>query len=145
MGSANIHNMRIAENQTPNPEQSEKIAFDDAWNWFSLHARQRMQSVNFFLLAASFLVGAYVTAMGANHPGLAAGISLVGAISSFVFFRIERRVRELLHAAEGALEPIEARIAAETGNLALRILEHVEKTAPDAWKYSSPSAYNKAT
>src|SRR5580700_7057577 len=120
----------------PNPEQSEKIAFDYAWNYFSLHAGQRMQSVNFFLVAASFLVGAYVAAMGGNRPGLAAGISTVGAISSFVFFRIERRVRGLLHAAEAALSPIEARIASETANPALRILEQAEKTAPDAWKYS---------
>jgi len=120
----------------PNPDQSEKIAFDYAWNYFSLHAGQRMQAVNFFLVAASFLVGAYVAAMGGNRPGLAAGISTVGAVSSFVFFRIERRVRELLHAAEAALSPIEARIASETANPSLRILERAEKMAPDAWKYS---------
>lgn len=120
----------------PNSDQSEKIAFDYAWNYFSLHAGQRMQAVNFFLVAASFLVGAYVAAMGGNRPGLAAGISTVGAISSFVFFRIERRVRGLLHVAEAALLPIEARIASETANPSLRILEHAENMAADAWKYS---------
>jgi hypothetical protein len=120
----------------PNPDQSEKIAFDYAWNYFSLHAGQRMQSVNFFLLAASFLVGAYVAALGGNRPGLGAGISIVGAITSFVFYRIERRVRELLKAAEAALSPIEARLASETANPSLRILERAEKMAPDAWKYS---------
>ena len=38
----------------PSTEQTDKIAFDYAWNWFALHAGQRMQSVNFFLVAASF-------------------------------------------------------------------------------------------
>jgi hypothetical protein len=120
----------------PNENQSERIAFDYAWNYFSLHAGQRMQSVNFFLIAAAFLVGAYVSATVVAHPGLAAGISIVGAFSSFVFYRIERRVRGLLHAAENALRPVEERLAAETGNKALRILKSVDQASPDAWKYS---------
>src|ERR1022692_186234 len=93
----------------PNPKQRrvQKIAFDYAWGYFSLHAGQRMQSVNFFLLAVSFLAAAYVSAMVNRQPGLAAGISLVGASSSFFFYRIERRVRGLLHAAERALRPME--------------------------------------
>jgi hypothetical protein len=53
-----------------------------------------------------------------------------------VFLRIERRVRGLLHAAEAALRPIERRLADDTGNQALRILETADEMAPDAWPYS---------
>jgi hypothetical protein len=114
----------------------QRIAFDYAWGYFSLHAGQRMQSVNFFLLAASFLVAAYVSAMVGKYPSLAVGISLIGAWSSFVFYRIERRVRGLLHSAERALRPMGEAMADETHNPALRILKSVDATAPDAWPYS---------
>jgi len=113
-----------------------KLAFEYAWGYFSLHAGQRMQSVNFFLLAASFLVAAYVSAITGQHPGLAAGISLVGASSSFVFYRIERRVRGLLQAAEHALHPMEQIMADSTNNPALLILKSVDQAAPGAWPYS---------
>jgi len=32
-------------------DSNNKAAFDDEWGWFSLHAGQRMQAVNFFLIA----------------------------------------------------------------------------------------------
>jgi hypothetical protein len=122
----------------PSPDQppDQKIAFDYAWGYFALHAGQRMQSVNFFLVAVSFLAAAYVSAMVNKQSGLAAGISLVGASSSFVFYRIERRIRGLLHAAERALRPMENEMAAKTANPALRILESVDSAAPGAWPYS---------
>src|SRR4051812_41007057 len=30
-----------------------------AWNWFALHANQRLQLVNFWLVAVAFLAGAF--------------------------------------------------------------------------------------
>lgn len=114
----------------------DKMAFDYAWGYFTVHAGQRMQSVNFFLLAAAFLVGAYVNAMANGHPGLAVGISLLGGFASLIFFRIERRVRELIHAAEAALRPIEEAMARRTEIPALRILHSVAAVTPGAWHYS---------
>lgn len=122
--------------QSPDSSSVRKLAFDYAWGYFALHAGQRMQSVNFFLVAVSFLAAAYISAMVGKHPGLAAGVSLVGASSSFVFYRIERRVRGLLHAAEIALGPMERAMAAETDNPGLRILESVDSVPSDAWSYS---------
>jgi len=111
-------------------------AFDYAWKYFSLHAGHRMQAVNFFLIATTFLVGAYVSAMIKGYAGLAAGVSLLGASSSFIFYRIERRVRALIHAAEAALKPIEKTLATSTTNPALGILESVEIAKPDSWSYA---------
>jgi Flp pilus assembly protein TadB len=87
--------------ETPDKSVIDRMAFDYAWNYFSLHSGQRMQSLNFFLIAAAFLASSYVTAIVGGHPLIAAGLSLLGAFSSLVY-RIERRVRGLIHAAEGA-------------------------------------------
>lgn len=117
-------------------QSTDKTAFDYAWGWFSLHAGQRMQSVNFFLIAITFLAASYVSAVVGNRPGLAMGIASLGAFSSFVFYRIERRVRGLIHAAEFALRPIEVRLAAETGIDEIQIVKVAEDTPEGAWKYS---------
>lgn len=121
----------------PNPNESAvvKAAFDYAWGYFALHSAQRMQSVNFFLVAAAFLAGAYVSAVR-ERPGLAVGLSLLGALFSFIFYRMERRVRQLIQAAEAALRPIEKAMASRTNNPSLRILELVESRTRDAWHYS---------
>jgi hypothetical protein len=42
-------------------------ALDHAWNWFSLHAAQRMQTFNFFLVAIAFLVAAYASLLDKSH------------------------------------------------------------------------------
>lgn len=118
-------------------ESSDKIAFEYAWGWFSLHAGQRMQAVNFFLIAITFLSGSYVSAVAGNRPGLAIGISLLGAFSSFIFYRIERRVRGLIHAAEDALRPLEQSMASRTGVESMRIVESVATIPKDSWPYST--------
>jgi hypothetical protein len=114
----------------------ERTAFDYAWGYFTLHSGQRLQSVNFFILAVAFLAATYVSAIVAGKFGLAAGLALLGAISSFLFYRIERRIRGLIHAAEAALHPMEDTMASNGGNEKLRILNSVESVAGDAWSYS---------
>jgi hypothetical protein len=117
-------------------ESSDKIAFEYAWGWFSLHAGQRMQAVNFFLIAIAFLAASFVSAVVGSRPGLAVGISALGAFSSFIFYRIERRVRGLIHAAEGALRPLEQNLASKTGIDGIRIVDGVENAPKGAWPYS---------
>jgi hypothetical protein len=114
---------------------NKKIAFDYAWGWFSLHAGQRMQAVNFFLIAIAFLAASYVSAIVGKYSTLAAGIAALGAFSSFIFYRIERRVRGLIKAAEAALRPIERELAASSGIEQLKIVEQVEATPKGAWSY----------
>jgi hypothetical protein len=117
-------------------DSTDKIAFDYAWGWFSLHAGQRMQAVNFFLIAIAFLAASFVSAVVGNRPGLAIGISALGAFSSFIFYRIERRVRGLIKAAEEALRPLEKSMATRTGIPQLQIVESVEIAPKGSWSYS---------
>jgi hypothetical protein len=77
------------------------------WNWFALHAGQRMQLVNFWLVAIAFLAGAYVQAQSSHLKAIAIGVSLTGAIASFSFLMLDRRTRQMIQVAEVALQRLE--------------------------------------
>ena len=86
-----------------------------AWNWFALHAGQRMQLVNFWLVAVAFLGAAFVQAEIANLTAVAVGVCVAGALSSVAFTLLDARTRELVLVAEAALRTLEDdRVAAGT-------------------------------
>lgn len=104
-----------------------KEGLDHAWNWFSLHASQRLQGVNFFLVALAFLSGAYVSALHFELNAIAAGVAALALIFSVAFYMLESRIRELLKAGEAALKPAQKKLAELTGITQFRISEAVEK------------------
>lgn len=104
---------------------------DHGWEWFSLHAGHRMQSVNFFLVAVAFISAAYSTAFRFSEPTVAFGVALAGVLLTVCFILFERRIRQLVHAGEAALTPIEKRLASETGITELNLLDAVAK--PSLW------------
>src|SRR5882757_915360 len=74
---------RIMNNESKSlVEETQKYAFDrgldHAWQWFTLHATQRMQAVNFFLVATAFLSTAYVAAL--RFPSVGSGSQGIGHI-----------------------------------------------------------------
>lgn len=107
-------------------ESAVEKGIDHAWQWFSLHASQRLLAVDFFLVASAFLSAAYVSALHYSDPAVALGIGLLGAWSTVCFGRFEIRVRELLKAAEAALYPLQGRLADETGVVELNLCKRVE-------------------
>lgn len=119
-----------------------KLALDHAWAWFTIHATQRLQAVNYFLIAAAFLFAAFVAA--AKEPGLqflAGFIALLGVIVSLLFYKIERRIRSLIHASEAALKPLQRRLADLTTIEQLTLAEKVEEPSKDGWAYSRVFKY----
>lgn len=78
-----------------------------AWNWFALHAGQRLQLVNFWLVAVAFLASAFVQARSSHLAALAFGIAITGTVSSLAFLRLDVRTRQLVQVAENALKSIE--------------------------------------
>jgi len=118
-----------------------KTALDHAWDWFSLHATQRLQSVNFYLIAIAFLSAAFVTAVKEKMDAVAAGVAVLAIATSFFFYRMERRIRSLIHAAEGALGPLQDSLANTLNIPALRIVATVEAGNPGEWKYSKVFRY----
>jgi hypothetical protein len=78
-----------------------------AWNWFALHAGQRLQLVNFWLVAVAFLAAAFVQAKASHLTAIAFGVSVTGAVSSLAFMRLDVRTRQLVRVAENALSVFE--------------------------------------
>lgn len=89
-------------------QDAETKAQTYAWNWFALHAGQRLQLVNFWLVAVAFLAAAYVQARSDHMAAIAFGVSVTGAVSSLAFVRLDVRTRQLVQVAENALRYFEA-------------------------------------
>jgi hypothetical protein len=79
-----------------------------AWNWFALHAGQRLQLVNFWLVAIAFLAAAFVQACTSHLVAIAFGVSVTGVVSSLAFMRLDARTRQLIRVAENALAAVES-------------------------------------
>jgi hypothetical protein len=115
-------------------DEIEKVALDHAWNWFNLHAGQRMQTFNFFLIATAFLIAAYASLLE-KLPLAALAVSLVGAWIAFWFTRLDNRTRQLIDAGEDVLKTCQESIAKRANIPALEILKKVENLSPDASSY----------
>ena len=107
------------------------------WNWFALHASQRLQLVNFWLVAVAFLAAAFVQSQISHVRPMAAGVALIGAVASVAFQRLDVRTRQLSQVAEDALREFEAQWVAQgsSGIVALVARSHeVRKSRADSYK-----------
>ncbi len=80
-----------------------------AWNYFQFHASQRMSTFNFFVVFCALLTAGLAGTIGRNSHnhllGVLLGVSLMTV--SFVFWKLDQRVRFLIKHAEAALKKIE--------------------------------------
>jgi hypothetical protein len=99
------------------------VAFEYAWKYFEYHASQRLQMIRFYVTA----IIAIGTGIGFLYKeddfALAALMSIFGAAITVIFWRLDRRVADLIKYAERALKFEESRLARETENEAMRIAE----------------------
>ena len=118
----------------PNPNDITKQAREYAWNWFALHAAQRMQTFNFFLVATAFLAAGYASLLY-KHRVAAFGVALLGAWLAVWFNRLDSRSRQLVKAGERALVALEAQLSAAAGIADLKIVQTVERPEPGTSSY----------
>jgi hypothetical protein len=116
--------------------RSQRDTREHAWNWFALHATQRMQAFNFFVVATAFLIAAYASIIE-KHPVAAAVLAAVGAWLTIWFNLLDARSRQLVEAGENALRVSQARLASLADNPQLEILDAVDKPRPRASSYRS--------
>jgi hypothetical protein len=108
------------------PDQVAERAGDHAWDWFALHAAQRMQSFNYFLVATAFLFAAYAN-LFEKHPDASTVVALMGAWLGFWFNLIDHRSRQLLKAGERALAVSEERLATLANMDEIELVKAVER------------------
>lgn len=86
-----------------------KEGWDRAWRYFQLHAGQRMSTFNFFIIVAALLTNAQVATFSNDFEFPVAGyiVSVALITASAVFWKLDQRVRQLIHHAEDSLKEIE--------------------------------------
>jgi len=101
-----------------------------AWNWFALHSAQRMQLVNFWLVAVAFLVAAFVQASTSNLTTVAIGVCAAGAVSSIAFLLLDVRTRALVQVAERALAALESEMSPAGTREEFRLVRNADTRRP---------------
>ena len=93
---------------------------EHAWNYFQLHASQRMSVFNFFVVMSALFTTALATSFTEkfNYPaiGVILGVGLV--VIAFIFWKLDQRIRFLIKLAEKALRTIESHWINEKESLA---------------------------
>jgi hypothetical protein len=121
---------------TTSSPDDERDALKHSWDWFALHAGQRMQAVSHFLVAFALVLAGYGAAYQANNQLVAVGLALAGVLISVSFLLLELRTRQLVQAAEPALASLQARLAARSNTPDLEFVRSVENPTQRFRKYS---------
>lgn len=87
------------------------------WNYFALHAQQRMSAFQFFITLETALIGAGLLVLQSDfssdsHFKIVIGPMII--LLSFVFWKIDQRTKDLIKGAEVGLKEIENFFLANT-------------------------------
>lgn len=78
------------------------------WNYFSLHADQRLKMFNFYLIFSAILIGAFINILDeAKSSVLTCVLPYLLAIISFVFWKVELRIKYMIKNSEEAMKQID--------------------------------------
>lgn len=86
-----------------------------AWDYFVLHASQRMTVFNFYIILSALITTSYVASFN-NHSNLAFfRIALAALLSlfAFVFWKLDERTKRLVKIGEEALKYFEGTISSD--------------------------------
>jgi hypothetical protein len=98
------------------PDELQRLR-DHAWDYFALHADQRLKAFNFYLILATVIVGGVLGVLkdlNSRYSGCVLALSLPAL--SFLFWKLDRRTRELIRHGEAALIWWESQLQLMAGN-----------------------------
>jgi hypothetical protein len=86
-----------------------------AWDFFQMQAGQRLTTINFYVAISSLLSTGLAASFKADidlpHLGIAFGLLLI--LFSFIFWKLDRRNRDLIQGAEASLIFFESKSSLE--------------------------------
>jgi len=88
-------------------EKAIDIAACRAQEWFKVHAEQRLQLFNFYVVLIAAAVAGFASALEARLYPFAIAISVVLLVLTYAFKSLDRRVAELVKIAERAHDKID--------------------------------------
>ena len=104
--------------------------FEYALRYFEVHANQRMSTFNFFIILDVLLITALVASFDNDflYPNVAYAISIFIVFISFIFWKLDQRVRYLITHAEKALSKLEGAKISKNQDFPNLILEKNQQT-----------------
>jgi len=100
-----------------------------------MHAGQRMQLVNFWVVAVAFLATAFVQAINSKQTPVAVGVALTGVVVSLTFQQLDVRARQGERVAEKALATYQEQLVAAGADEAIRMVE-ASHPPERSWRHS---------
>ncbi len=96
----------IENTNTGLTEDAEKIFRTQAWQYFSLHSAQRMQSFQFYITLVTALIGGAIVLLKSDNASRMwlALVFAIASLQSFVFWKLDCRTRQLIKNAEAAMK-----------------------------------------
>ena len=86
------------------------------WNYFSLHADQRLKTFNFYLVVSAVLIAAIVNILdGDKKLTLACILPYLLSLISFIFWKLDVRTKYMIKNSEEALKYIDDKLIQSEG------------------------------
>jgi hypothetical protein len=100
---------------------------EQAWDYFSLHASQRMSIFNFYIVLSSVIVTSYCATFKVESELTMARCALAASVCllAFIFWKLDQRNKALIKLAERALKYFES-IESSPDNAKLFTVEEAE-------------------
>lgn len=81
------------------------------WDYFSMHADQRLKSFNFYIVVSAVFIGAFVNILNNNNGiTLACILPYILSFISFIFWKLDLRTKGMIKIAENAIKIIDDQI-----------------------------------
>ena len=75
-----------------------------AWGYFQYHASQRLTTFHFYIVICTLIGAAYCTVIKADGvPGVGMVLGLLLCFVSFIFWRLDRRNKQMIDNVQKAL------------------------------------------
>lgn len=87
-----------------------KLRYDYAWSWFDFHAKQRVSMFNYFLIITGIFANGLIGVLKTDFRSIAVALGILGIITSFAFFCLDLRNKQLVEMGEDVLLKIEEEI-----------------------------------
>lgn len=108
------------------------------WNYFTIHANQRIQMLNFYIILETFFITGLLALLQIKDRlsivEIILGIAIV--FFSYIFYALDKRTKDMIKISEEAIKSIEQKYTPQYGNAIMIFSLEQEKTLFDRrWRW----------
>ncbi len=81
------------------------------WDYFSLHAIQRLKTFNFYIVVSTIFISAFINIIKGDEKSIIAGIlPFLLSFTSYIFWKLDIRTKNMIKNAESAIKYIDDKL-----------------------------------